>query len=143
MKRNIIYIILILITITGCISKKETKDIEIKTNIKIGEKKEINQLEKIGITNTSDYLIITENRDFSDIGRGYSQLTVPYTINVKGKDYKGICILGNNIKEGNDKNPKYIVTISNLKNENGIYTAEVLISKKSIFRKIKEMFKKN
>ena len=56
-------------------------------------------------------------------------ISIPYRINVNNVDYEGYCTIGD-VKRCTDDNNKYNIVISNLKEENNNYYAEVLITKK-------------
>ena len=64
MKRKIVLLLIaftILITITGCGKNKDGSDnVKFDSNIEIGKKQYIEQLKKVSIGGTDDYLIITE-----------------------------------------------------------------------------------
>ena len=118
--------------ITGCGKKEEKEKIETVKNIEFGQKVYINQLEKVKINNTDDYVIITEKVTWpKEKGDGdttvSSSIAVPYTINVDGVDYKGTYILGGYSDSANDGNPKYNFSIANVKDT---YETQVLISRK-------------
>ena len=128
MKRIIVVLTLVLVFLAGC-KKYSIKTVE---KIELGRKQYINQLEKININDTSDYIIITkkvkwEMPEYEEGTTINFSIAVPYTIIVDGKDYEGIYQLGDS--EGNikDNNPKYEFTITNLTKEGDI---EVLIEKK-------------
>ena len=138
MKKKIILFLLVIIgilSITGC-SKKENKNdnnnLKLVSNIEIGRKQYIEQLKKISINGTDDYLIITEKRKWEveehEDGTTVSfTITIPYTLHVNGEDYSGEYYLGDNQQQTKDNNPKYDLIITNLTNN---YETEVLIKEK-------------
>ena len=67
------------------------------------------------------------SEDYGDGTTVSSSIMVPYLIHVDGKDYTGSYVLGDNIDKIDDGNPKYDVTISDVKKT---YETRVLITKK-------------
>ncbi len=138
MKKKIILFLLVIIgilSITGC-SKKENKNdnnnLKLVSNIEIGKKQYIEQLKKISINGTDDYLIITEKRKWEvpehEDGTTVSfTITIPYTLHVNGVDYSAEYYLGDYQQQTKDNNPKYDLIITNLTNN---YETEVLIKEK-------------
>jgi len=138
MKRKIILLLMaftILITITGCGKNKDGADkVKFDSNIEIGKKQYIEQLKKVSIGGTDDYLIITERvkwevPEHEDGETVNFEINIPYTLHVDGKDYSAkYCIndcYGKN--KGTDGNPKYTFEITNLTSN---YETEVLVNKK-------------
>ena len=126
-----ILVILSLFVITGCNKKEKGKNkIEVVSNIEIGKKQYIKQLEKISIDGTDDYLIITEKRKWEEKKEGDTvsfTIAIPYTLHVDGKDYSSQYYLGDYKEQEEDHNPKYKLTITNLTSN---YETEVLIEKR-------------
>jgi len=138
MKKKILLILLVIIgisSITGC-GKKENKNdnnnLKLVSNIELGKKQYIEQLKKISINGTDDYLIITEKRKWEvpehEDGTTVSfTITIPYTLHVNGEDYSAEYYLGDYQQQTKDNNPKYDLIITNLTSN---YETEVLIKKK-------------
>ena len=130
MKRKLILGILIfmsLFTITGCIKNKiddeSGNNITFVSNIEIGKKQYIEQLTKVPIDGTSDYLIITKKVKWEvpehENGATVSfVIKIPYTLHVDGIDYSAEYCLNDcyDQNNGNDGNPKYVFEITNLTN---------------------------
>ena len=121
--------------ITGC-GKNENPngngDLKLVSNIEIGKKQYIEQLKKISIDGTDDYLIITEKRKWEipehEEGTTVSfTIAIPYILHVNGKDYSSEYYLGDYQNQVKDSNPKYDLTITNLTSN---YETEVLIKRK-------------
>ena len=149
MKKKILVLILVLLagvalfTLTGCQQNgNNTANNTVNTtgddktpvsNIELGKKQYIEQLKKVQINGSEDYIMITEQRKWEvpehEAGTTVSfAISIPYTIHVDGKDYSSECIIGSsNIKPGEDGNPKYKVEVTNLTKN---YETQVIISKK-------------
>lgn len=131
-KITILLMIISLLIITGCdLNNKENTEV-----IKLNSKTYVSQLKKIKIKGTKDYFIITEKRSFESVKDNEPEgstvswmISIPYRINVNNVDYEGYCTIGD-VKRCTDDNKKYNIVISNLKEENNNYYAEVLITKK-------------
>lgn len=129
-------VIVVLFTIIGFSKKRNThfatNNTNFVSNIEIGKKEYIEQLKKVSIDGTDDYLIITEKRKWEvpeyEEGTTVSfTIAIPYTLHVDGKDYSSEYYLGDSQVQGKDNNPKYDLEITNL---TGDYMTEVLIKKK-------------
>lgn len=139
MKKKVVLLLLVfcaLFTITACGKKKEDKDgkdeIKFVSKIEIGKAQYIEQLKKVPIDGTDDYLIITEKRKWEvpehEEGTTVSfTINIPYILHVDGNDYKGVYYLNDNQEQGDDKNPKYTLKITNLTSN---HETEVLINNK-------------
>ena len=135
-KIYIIIAIVLLSVMTGCNKKEEKpKDkIETVSNIELGKKQYIEQLKKIPIDGTDDYLFISKKVKWEvpDHGKDTTvsfTIMIPYILHVDGEDYNGIYYLASYETEAEDLNPKYIIEITNLTSN---YETEVLITKKRI-----------
>ena len=137
MKKKILVSLLVIISlfyITGCSTEKNKRgnsNIKVVSNIEIGKKQYIEQLKRISIDGTDDYLIITEKKKWNvpeqeETTTSFT-IAIPYTLHVDGKDYSAEYYLGDYQDQVADSNPKYDLTITNLTNN---YETEVLINKK-------------
>ena len=127
-------VILMIFTIALFVYKNDsidkTTDIKLSSNIEIGKKQYIEQLEKVPISGTNDYLIITEKRKWEVPEHKQGEtvsvaIKIPYTIHVDGMDYSDEYCLGDCYgASGNDGNPKYDVKIRNLTKN---YETEVVV----------------
>ena len=129
-----VLIMISIITITGCGKKEqpEGKKIQTVSTIEIGKEQYIDQLKKVPIEGTDDYLIITEKRKWEvpehDEGTTVNfSIIIPYTLHVDGKDYSAEYYLGDYQEENKDGNPKYNLTITDLTSN---YETKVLIENK-------------
>ncbi len=109
-----------------------SEPIKFESNIELDKKTYIEQLKKVQINGTDDYLIINEKRKWEvpDHPEGATisfTIAIPYTLHVDGKDYSATYELGSGKSSGKDNNPKYEFTITNLTKD---YETEVLIKKK-------------
>jgi len=100
--------------------------------IKLGTKTYIEQLTKVKIENTDDYLMITKKVNLSipehEEGTTISfSIPINYTFHVNGKDYDGTYILDGNSENTIDENSKYKLTVTNLTKN---YDIEVLVETK-------------
>ena len=140
MKKKItlsLLIILSLLTITGCKNSKannKVNDIEFVSNIEINKEQYIEQLKKISINGTNDYLIITKKRKWQASEHQNDEtisfaISIPYTLHVDGKDYSAEYCLGDCYNKNNDGNPKYDFEIINLTNN---YETKILINNKKL-----------
>lgn len=147
MRRKIVVLILVLLagvalfTLSGCKQNENsvgnntvngTGEHTIVSNLELGKKQYIEQLKKVQINGSEDYIIITEQRKWEvpehEAGTTVSfAISIPYTIHVDGKDYSSECIIGDNSRKGKDENPKYSVEVTNLTKN---YETEILINKK-------------
>ena len=138
MKRKIVLLLLVcafLFTITGCGKNRVGADkVKSVSNIEIGKKQYIEQLKKVPINGTNDYLIITERVKWEvpehEGGETVSfAINIPYTLHVDGKDYSAPYCLNDcyGQNKSTDGNPKYIFEITNLTSN---YETEVLVNKK-------------
>ena len=137
MKKKILVVLIVIVSfliVTGCEKGKESGNgnKKVVSNIELGKKQYIEQLKKVTIDNTDDYLIITEKRKWeepeAEEGTTISfEIAIPYTIHVDGKDYSSEYYLGDYQEQKIDKNPKYNLKITNLTSN---YETEVLIEKK-------------
>ena len=137
-------VIVSLVTITGC--KKDSKKDDRKDNkvddivdteptvdkIELGKGQYIEQLEKVYIEDTEDYLMITKKVKWEvpeqEKGTTTSfSIMVPYTLHVDGVDYPGEYQLGDYSKGANDQNPKYDFAIVDLSSN---YETKILLNKK-------------
>ena len=133
----ILLIVISLFIITGCnLNKEDSKSnysekAKIADNIVLGEKVYIKQLKQFNISGTKDYFMVTEERNFNsnDNDNVSWSISVPYKFNIDGIDYNGYCILGENEKCV-DNNPKYNISMTNLRKENNENYSEILINKK-------------
>ena len=130
-KYFIIFILFISIIVVGCSSNK-TEEIETVSNIELGKEQYIKQLKKVKINNTDDFIMIISKVTWSDenLEDGStisSSLSIPYVIHVDGLNYTGNFILGSNVKNKDDDNPKYKVEITDVKKT---YETKVLITNK-------------
>ena len=141
MERKIVLLLLVFATlfiITGCKKKKDNSEgvdnIKIVSNIELGKKQYIEQLKKVSIDGTDDYLIITKKIKWEvpehEDGETVSfAINIPYTLHVDGKDYSAQYCLNDcyGQNQGVDGNPKYVFEITNLTSN---YETEILINKK-------------
>ena len=104
------------------ISKTATSKIELNSI------EYINQLENVKIAGTNDTFMITENVNFEGVSGNFA-IDVPYTFIVNGIEYNGVYTMGSSKdkKKVNDKNPKYDIKITNIKND---YKTEIVITNK-------------
>ena len=129
-KYLVVFICFISLLVVGCSNNKE--GVSTTNNIELGKEQYINQLEKVYIDNTKDYIMVTSmvtwgSEDYGDGTTVSSSINIPYIIRVDGKKYTGNYVLGDNIDKIDDGNPKYDVTISDVKST---YETRVLITKK-------------
>ena len=128
-KYLVVFICFISLLIVGCSNNNEG----VKTkNIELGKEQYIKQLEKVNIGDTKDYIMVTskvtwDSEDYGDGTTVSSSINVPYIIRVDGKKYTGNYVLGDEIDKIDDGNPKYNVTISDVKST---FETKVLITKK-------------
>ena len=137
MKKKILVVLIVIVSfliVTGCEKGKESGNgnKKVVSNIELGKKQYIEQLKKVTIDNTDDYLIITEKRKWEvpehEDGTTVSfTITIPYTLHVNGVDYSAEYYLGDYQQQTKDNNPKYDLIITNLTNN---YETEVLIKEK-------------
>ena len=125
-----LFLLIILIFLVGC-SSNDIKNIKTNNQIEINKKQYIEQLKKVNIKGTNDYLTITKKVKWKipkyEKGTTVSfSIPIHYTITIDGKDYKGIYEL-NESDFSKDNNPKYNLTVTNLTKNADI---EVLIEKK-------------
>ena len=126
-------VFLAVISIVGCSTKNDPEKIPTVDKIKLDEKQYIEQLERVYIEDTEDYLIITKKvkwetpkEDNGNTTVSFS-INIPYTLHVDGVDYNGNYQLNGYSEETMDKNPKYKLTITNLTNN---YDIEVILANK-------------
>ena len=129
----IICIVTVLIAFIKFNKQKENKQMTAisktaTSKIELNSIEYINQLENVKIAGTNDTFMITENVNFEGVSGNFA-IDVPYTFIVNGIEYNGVYTMGSNKdkKKVNDKNPKYDIKITNIKND---YKTEIVITNK-------------
>lgn len=110
----------------------DSDKIKTVSQITLGSKQYINSLKKINISETDDYIMVTEDVKWEvpehDKGETVSfSIAIPYIIVVDDVEYTGIYELGDYSKITGDKNSKYNFSVTNLTKNGEI---EVLITTK-------------
>ncbi len=132
---SILLIIVLIIVTLGIVKKNNDNE---KTNykpvkeIRLNKEQYIEQLKKVKIKHTNDYVIITkkvkwEIPEKEGLTTVSFSIEIPYTICVDGKKYKGKYQLGNSEYSTKDNNPKYNFSVANLTKN---YDIAVYITKK-------------
>lgn len=125
-------IVVISAVVINSIKPKQSEDKKNVPQVTLDSKQYINSLEKINISGTNDYIMITkavkwEVPEHTEDETVSFSISIPYTITIDEVEYNGIYELNDASGNTDDNNPKYNFSVTDLTQDGKI---EVLITEK-------------